>query len=1006
MPITINHVLTATTPDNTSYEIRPQAHWNNTHAATISAVGSEIIGAFSNGGNVSFGLDGGGFVTGSAPSGGAGGGATVNGSTGNVSLTVASSLSMSTNGSTISFGLASNITTALQSAGAYLTTAAQSSVSNISAISAATNNTGGGTATLSGGVSFSNANNLTFYTSAGNAIVASFSTSQSVQTQASGAIAGSGITTAGNNIGLSGTLNSLGLSFSATVAAQSVQGQTLTVSAANTSYTVPSLSFSNANNVSFSLSNNSQIYATVTVPAQTNQSAGIYASSQTFGQSSSSTHDARSLSIVGSGGVSVGWSNSSFLISGTTYPAQSNQSAIKAFGASNTGNTAGNTGVSTGIDWVLAGSNNITISQSTVGGGPNTLWVSGPTVGGAQTGISGIIVSNTTYTSGTVSFSNANGISFGSSAGQAITASYTVPTQTNQSLGIYGSSQTFGQSSSSTYDARSLSVVGSGGVSVGWSNSSFLISGQTTTPQTNQSVGIYGSSQTTGSASSSTYDARSLSFIGAGLISIGNASTSAGGTTAGIIISATQSNQAFSAAGGSSAFQTLGFSDNAQASWTNTNGSVAMTNVRASMYATSNTTQSSTGTANLSSIIFAGAGIASVGITNGSVLISVPSGGGAGDGGVFAGVSTGGNTAGSTGTVSTGNFVLVGSGPISLSQSTGAAGSAATITINAPATSSIIGINGISISTNGSTISISNQQYTASFFEPEIYGGTTTNAPAQGTVYFRPFFVNNYVNANQLRILQQMASQSATTLRYSASVSAGSASSGTASFGLSGTAILFSRVSTGTNANSSLIASFESGTYSYGIGISESVSWSTNVSSMTASWTNSQAISFISSVDSIGGMTTGSFGTSSSSTFSSTSTNANSISSTFTNSFMSQVLSQVRPIIIPLGTTLSPGEYWLGIIQSTQTGSTNYSHQSVVMPASLGLVYYTTNSTGYLEIGSNATIASSNLKWGIGSYSASSNTTATSGIPISQISNTTAGFGNASLYFNLVGQVK
>jgi hypothetical protein len=47
----------------------------------------------------------------------------LNGSTGQISLNVGSSLSASTNGSSITFGLASNITTALQSAGAYLTTA-------------------------------------------------------------------------------------------------------------------------------------------------------------------------------------------------------------------------------------------------------------------------------------------------------------------------------------------------------------------------------------------------------------------------------------------------------------------------------------------------------------------------------------------------------------------------------------------------------------------------------------------------------------------------------------------------------------------------------------------------------------------------------------------------------------------------------------------------------------------------------------------------------------------
>lgn len=57
---------------------------------------------------------------------------------------------------------------------------------------------------------------------------------------------------------------------------------------------------------------------------------------------------------------------------------QTSQSAIKAFGVSNTGQTAGNTGVSSGIDWVLAGSQSITLSQSTNAGGPNTVWFQHP----------------------------------------------------------------------------------------------------------------------------------------------------------------------------------------------------------------------------------------------------------------------------------------------------------------------------------------------------------------------------------------------------------------------------------------------------------------------------------------------------------------------------------------------------------------------------------------------------------------------------------------------------
>jgi hypothetical protein len=210
-------------------------------------------------------------------------------------------------------------------------------------------------------------------------------------------------------------------------------------------------------------------------------------------------------------------------------------------------------------------------------------------------------------------------------------------------------------------------------------------------------------------------------------------------TGSGIIAShdglTSQSNQAFSAAGGSSAFQTLGFSDNAYASFTNSNGSVAITELRASLFAVSNTTQSISGTQNIDAISFAGAGIASVGVTNGSVVISVPAGGGGG--GIVAGVSTGGNTAGSTGTVSTGNFVLVGSNNITLSQSTGAAGSAATI--------SIIGAG----------------PFTMSSTEPYPFVGNSTNSQtlatgSTGNIHIFPFSLANYVSAGNLDIILSM----------------------------------------------------------------------------------------------------------------------------------------------------------------------------------------------------------------------------------------------------------
>ena len=114
---------------------------------------------------------------------------------------------------------------------------------------------------------------------------------------------------------------------------------------------------------------------------------------------------------------------------------------------------------SNGITWGLSSG---TITASMSGGG------------GAQTGISGIANSETTYTSGTVSFSELGAITIRSTTGQQF--QFSVNPQTNQSLGIYGISNTTGESSSSTYDARSLSFEGAGIASVGWSNSSWIVS--------------------------------------------------------------------------------------------------------------------------------------------------------------------------------------------------------------------------------------------------------------------------------------------------------------------------------------------------------------------------------------------------------------------------------------------------------------------------------------------------------------------------------------------------
>jgi len=127
----------------------------------------------------------------------------------------------------------------------------------------------------------------------------------------------SSATIGGTNI--SGTVYSNGMSLS--VAAPG-GGGAINVSAGTTSNNLQTVVFSNSNNVSFGL-NGSTI--TGSIPAQSNQTVGMYALGNTT-QNSSSTFDARTLSYNFLGAMTGGYSNGSIQISAP------NTSSISATG--------------------------------------------------------------------------------------------------------------------------------------------------------------------------------------------------------------------------------------------------------------------------------------------------------------------------------------------------------------------------------------------------------------------------------------------------------------------------------------------------------------------------------------------------------------------------------------------------------------------------------------------------------------------------------------------------
>ncbi|OGM08818.1 hypothetical protein A2Z67_02315 [Candidatus Woesebacteria bacterium RBG_13_36_22] len=486
----------------------------------------------------------------------------INGSSGTISFGTASSLSSSTNASGITFGLASNITSALQSYNAnYLTSQSNqafsadvsstfqtltfqnsngvsfsnnagalrithdlqysSNTSNITANAmntnerasfvyksnlAASNSAGSFTFQT---LNFSNANNVTWGTSAGSIVTASVAApgaaAESNWMSLSGNIAGnssaSGSTImwiAGNNITLSGTNGSQIRIDGAAGAGFALKGSGTYTQNSGT------IEFSNSNSVTFGLTNNvmtasvgrgsvyftngsnitwdlsvdgisTSIYLTagggtggadggniIAVSGATANSTGsvvfLNSNSITFGMSDSTQitasfshphpyiNTSESGNLYFSNGSGISWGTSVSCLSttltgsiATTYAGTGfttgttggsviegtlNTSGLSmkvpAFGGSGgiqatmSGNTSGTLAAISSGTWTLAGGNNITLSQ--VG---NAVTISGANVGGAQTGISGLGNSETTYSSGTVLLSAYSNLTISSSVNGA-----------------------------------------------------------------------------------------------------------------------------------------------------------------------------------------------------------------------------------------------------------------------------------------------------------------------------------------------------------------------------------------------------------------------------------------------------------------------------------------------------------------------------------------------------------------------------------------------------------
>ena len=701
-------------------------------SAIIAGTQTQTVGtvSFANSNGISFGMSNSsvitashnGITTGRASTDGVG----LNTAQSNVTWTVNSAgISLDARGYAGTGTSATNASITLNSNGLAISIA--SPTGNFTAGVSTQGNTSGNTGTVSNQLIFVGGNNITLSqsTNAGGAtITVSGANVGGAQTGVSGISAGTTQMTSGTAV----FSNSNGISFG-------VNGNTVTAS-----YTVPGATvFSNSNNVSFGLNG-----STVTATASFNQTA----QTQNIVVPSAGTQTATSGTVVfaNSNGISFGMSNSNQITASYTVP--STAGLLSAINVS-AGTTSNNLSA-----FVASNSNNVSFGLN-----GSTLTASASFNQTVQPGIQSVIVSNTTYTTGQVSFSNANGITFGSSAGGGvITASHNALTTAAQSNHSHG----------------------------------------------NPTLNLTNLSGTT-------------------------ASNSAGFTLSLSALSQSVQPVAASGSNGSFAFSTLSFGSSNGLHFYTTNGSI----VGSYTVGGGGSPNFSAGTTsnNLGSLVFSNSNGVSFGLNGSTITASV----GAGGGGAFsAGISTQGNTAGTTGFVGS-QIQFVGTNGISLSQSVN--GASASLTIVGPASSSLVGGNNITLSTNGSTVSIIGPSNTLSFWEPNAPVGTSLSSMGQNSLHFFPVQVPT--NLSMTGFLVSLSLNNATS---SVSHSKGL----TMSYGLyfPGTGANSTRIESSATSSLAFLASYSSnlsGGYTISQGTNSTTFSSAGIGS-TSAWTGQRLL--------------------------------------------------------------------------------------------------------------------------------------------------------------------
>lgn len=362
---------------------------------------------------------------------------------------------------------------------------------------AGTGGTGGAAATAISGIAASNttytsgtvtltgSNIVTVRTTTGQQVIIDATTAgftQSTQTGSVHAISNSQASRSGTvNLSGAGAVNvgtQTGNAFTISAPVQTAETAISGISASDTVYTSGTVKFTGSNMVTVKTTTGQQVIIDATQVPQTTQTGSVHAISNSQASRSGTVN------LSGAGAVNVGTeTGNAFTISA---PNQSLQTS-NVHNVTLSGNTAGVMAHISSGTMTLAGGPNITVSQA-----GNAVSISGAAgAGGAetQTAISGIAASNTTYTSGSVTFTGVGGgITVSSNTGQRVDLSVAAPVaQTAETGSFIPAGNTTGTTASLPFNAN-IQVAGGNNITIsqssGTNSSRVTISGPVTIPQT------------------------------------------------------------------------------------------------------------------------------------------------------------------------------------------------------------------------------------------------------------------------------------------------------------------------------------------------------------------------------------------------------------------------------------------------------------------------------------------------------------------------------------------